>query len=241
MPGEKDDLQEPAMMQNLLQLLYGRRRCAVIFCLAVVVPIAVCLAAVAIWIAIVIIRTPSDETRIQVATGLIDCSVGNSDLPVGWEISSISPHYDIYDLHGPALGGVWIGMRPIVSQFHAVASHQLFLYRTHRTARFQFKRFPLGSRLSLYGSWQPLDLTEVTLSADEYRAACADHLPATGPGAGDKRCAVKARYGQFLIAFDTDVSSKAMSMEEMIRVLQAIDVHMLQCIESFSDQSWEEY
>ena len=29
-------------------------------------------------------------------------------------------------------------------------------------------------------------------------------------------------------------------MEEMIRVLQAIDVHMLQCIESFSDSSWEE-
>lgn len=131
-------------------------------------------------------------------------------------------------------------MRPVGSQFHAVASHQLFLYRTHRRAKVQFKRFPLGSRVSWYGSWQPLDLTEVALSADEHRVACADHLHAAGPDAGNKRCAVKAQYGRFLTAFDTNVSSKAMSMEEMIRVLQAIDVHMLQCIESFSDSSWEE-
>ncbi len=94
------------MIRNLLQLLYGRRRCAVIFCLAVAGPVAVGLVAVAIWIAIVIIRTSSDETRLQVAAGLIDCSVGKADLPVGWEISSISPHYDTYDLPGPALGGI---------------------------------------------------------------------------------------------------------------------------------------
>jgi len=234
-----DDLQVPAMMRNLSKLLHGRRRCAKIFCLAVVVPFTAGLVAVAIWIAIVIIRTPSDETRIQIAAGLIDCSMGKADLPVGWEISSISPHYDIYDLPGPALGGIWIGMRPIESQFHAVASHQLFLYGTHRRAKVQFARFPLGSRVSWYGSWQPLDLTEASLSADEYRAACANHLPATGPSPGNKRCAVKARYGRFITSLDTDISPRAMSMEEMIRVLQAIDVHMLQCIESFTGESWE--
>lgn len=75
------------MMRNLPKLLHGLRRCAKISCLAVAVLFTVGLIAVAIWIAIVLIRTPSDETRMKIAAGLIDCSMGKSDLPVGWEIS----------------------------------------------------------------------------------------------------------------------------------------------------------
>ena len=53
-------------------------------------------------------------------------------------------HYDIYDLPGPALGGIWIGMRPIESQIHASATHELFLYRTHRRAEVSLSAFHLA-------------------------------------------------------------------------------------------------
>ena len=240
MPSQTYHPREAALTSNLPKPLQRWLRITRLCGLAVVVLLATGLVVIAAWIAIIIIRTPSDETRLRVATGMIRCSVDNPDLPVEWEISSILPHYDISELPGPALGGIWIGMRPVESEYHAAASQELYLYRTPRRAEVQFERYPIGSITDRYRIWLPLDLTEIDLSADRYEAACAAYEPVADPSRLNKRCAFKARYGRFMTKFSTGVSSGEMSMAEVLGMVQTIDAHMLQCVDSLSDESWDD-
>lgn len=85
----------------------------------------------------------------------------------------------------------------------------------------------------------PLDLTQANLSANQYRAACSDFVSDIGHGRG-VGCEVYARYGRIVSAFRTNVSPSYMSMEDFIQVLQTIDRHMLQCVDTFADIEWEE-
>ena len=185
--------------------------------------------------------TPSNQTRMRVEPDMRACTLDASELPDGWR-KDAAVSYPPYQKFLPtgALGSISIPFSHNRSNDAMSASHKIQLYRTPYQAAYRYKLRRIGYTSRWHRTWQPLDLTQANLSADEYRAACSDFVPDVGPGRGDKSCEVKARYGRFISVFDASVSPRDMSEEEMIRSLQAIDKHMLQCVDSFADKGWEE-
>ncbi len=187
-------------------------------------------------------RAPSIQTRKQVEADMPKCSLNSSELPDGWYrlwADSFVPYEKV--LPGRALGGISTGFAHDNTNAARPASHSILFYRTNFHAAFAYRMHRLGIYNSrFYPTWEPLDLTQTNLSADEYHAACSEFMPDIGPGQGDYTCRSKARYGQFVSRFDTAVSSRDMSVEEMIQLVQALDKHMLACVDSYANKTWEE-
>ena len=186
-------------------------------------------------------EAPSNQTRMRVEPSLKACTLDASELPTGWRKGatvSFPPRFEYLPVG--ALGSILVGFSHTRTNAAMPASHKIRVYGTSYQAVYYYKLTRIGFISRWHRSWQPFDLRQASLSADEYRAACSDFVPDVGPGRGDKTCEVKARYGRILSVFRTGVSPRDMSEEEMIRVLQAIDRHMIQCVESFADKSWKE-
>ena len=187
-------------------------------------------------------EAPSLETRMQVNTDLRSCMLKESELPNGWSKGlpmSLPLKGPDYPVPSGMLGGVFTifsHQRPRTG----MASHELQLYERLDQAVYFYVVRRIGYISRWQRTWEPLDLSQANLSANQYRAKCSAFVPDTGPGRGDKLCEVKARYGRFVSVFSTRVSPWDMSMEEFIQVLQAIDRNMLQCVDSFADKEWEE-
>ena len=187
-------------------------------------------------------REPSTQTRMQVNADLRACTLDESELPNdGWRKKwpMAFPPYAKPVPNG-MLGGIFTPFSHQGSSAGTPAFHEIQFYdRTHR-AVYAYKIRRIGYTSRWHRTWEPLDLKEANLSANEYRAACSEFVPDSGPGRGDKLCEVKARYGRFVSIFGTYVSPWDMPVEEFMQVQQAIDDRMLQCAESFADKEWEE-
>ena len=188
-------------------------------------------------------EAPSPETRMQVNADLRSCTLNESDLPIGWSkgwSSSLPLEGPEHPLPRGVLGGIFAGFSHHRSSAFMPASHEVQFYNRTYRAVYKYKIRRIGFISRWQRTWVPLDLTQANLSADQYRAACSDFVPDTGPGRGDKICEAKARYGRFVSVFSSDVSPRDMSMEDFIQVLQTIDKKMLQCFDFFADRKWEE-
>ena len=200
-------------------------------CLVVAVLAATGLVVVILWLLVVVWQPPSVQTRIRVEADLPACSLNESDLPDGWKIRNVSS-YDSYQrvLPGRALGGIRAGFYPGGSQIFTHSGHGILLYRTAKEAESQFERQIVSYSSQFYKSWVEIDVSEAGLSADQYRLVCAEFVSDTRPGE-DKLCLAKARYDRFLSLLDAGVSPRKMSMAEVVQTLQAIDKHMLKCVD----------
>ena len=237
------------MRQIGLHLLSTWRRMARFHCLFVAVFLGLltaCLVA-ALWV-LLMTPTPSAQTRIRLEADMPACSLDASELPSG--LLSLGGHpYLPYGkvLPSRALAGIRMDFLRRGSNAAVSAFHDILLYRTTFQAAFAFDQVKFRRNSKWYPTWLPLDISQANLSADEYRAACADFVPdGRGPfapggglGRGDKTCQSKARYGRFLSLFNTFVLPREMSEEEMIQILKAIDKHMLTCVDSYADREWD--
>ena len=224
-------------------LTAGRRRpTAKSACLAFAVlcgVMTVCLAA-AIWNWSTW-EAPSNPTRMRVETEMKGCALDASELPTGWRkggTKAFPPRFEYLPVG--SLGSILTGFSHARTSAANPASHEMKLYVKPYQAAFYYKLRRIGYISRWHRTWQPYDLRQAGLSADEYRSKCSEFVPDVGPGRGDKLCETKARYGRTVSVFRTDVSPRGMSEEEMIGVLQAIDRHMLRCSELFADKEWEE-
>ena len=184
---------------------------------------------------------PSLETRKQVDADLRSCTLKESELPNGWskKLPMTLPPYGKPTPTG-MLGGIIFPFSHQGSSAGMPAFHELQFYeRTHR-AVYLYRLRRIGFLSRWYRTWLPLDPSQANLSANEYRVKCSEFVPDRGSGQGDRICEAKARYGRFISVFSTGVSPWDMSTEEYIQLLQAIDRHMLQCVDSFAGKKWEE-
>ena len=186
-------------------------------------------------------EAPSTQTRKRVEAEMRACSPAGSQLPDGWRKGATVAHPPHGKFPPPgALGSISIRFSHQSTNVSTLASHKIQLYQTKLQAAYNYRLTRIGYTSRWHRTWEPLDLKEANLSANEYRAACSEFVPDSGPGRGDKLCEVKARYGRFVSIFGTYVSPWDMPVEEFMQVQQAIDSRMLQCAESFADKEWEE-
>ena len=187
-------------------------------------------------------KEPSYETRLQINAELRACILDESELPRAEWSKNWPSAFPFYSDPLPVgmLGGLRTIYSPRASSRATSVWHEIQFYDRTRKAESAYKRRRLGFTSRWYRTWEPLDLTDANLSADESRAACSEFVPDSGPGRGDKRCEAKARHGRFISVFTVSVSPRDMTEQEMIGALQAIDRHMIQCVESFADKEWEE-
>ena len=188
-------------------------------------------------------EAPSAETRMQVNADLRSCTLNESDLPIGWSKGlpmSLPLKGSDYPVPSGMLGGILTPFSHKGSSAVMPAFHELQFYERPYRAVYYY----VGRRIGYISRWQrtwvPLDLTQANLAADEYRAKCADFVPDTGQGRGEKTCETKTRYGKFLSVFRAGLSPSAISVEEYIQLLQIIDRKMLQCVDLFADKKWKE-
>ena len=232
-------------MQNLKKDQVNSRslqfwRCnARLSCLVVAVLAATGLVVVILWLLVVVWQPPSVQTRIRVEADLPACSLNESDLPDGWKIHKVSS-YDSYQrvLPGRALGGIRVVFNPGGSQIFTNSHHGILLYRSAKEAESQFERKTVSYSSQFYKSWVEIDVSQAGLSADQSRLACAEFVSDTRPGES-KLCLAEARYDRFLSFFVARVSPRKMSMAEVVQTLQAIDIQMLKCVDSYADKAWE--
>jgi hypothetical protein len=169
----------------------------------------------------------SAQPQAQVEAALHACLLEISDLPDGWQVDYGGPQsYDLPGrvLPGRALGGVVISF--VQPGFGARAYHEILRYDTSKQASRQFER---ESRLPTSGivtPWETPDLAYTNESADSFQLACADY----GGISISRSCSSLAQYDRFLSRFDTWVSPAYMGEEDLVKVLTAIDRHMVQCV-----------
>ena len=178
-------------------------------------------------------REPSTETRMKVNAELRACTLNESELPNGWskDWPTAFPLY-VQPVPSGMLGGILIKFPHQGSSARFSAVHEIQFYDRTLRAMYAYRTQRGFSNSRWHATWKPLDLTQANLSADEFRAACGDFAPDVGAGREDKTCQVQARYGRFISVFTADISPRNMSEAEMVLFLQAIDRHMLQCVES---------
>ena len=186
---------------------------------------------------------PLLETRMKVEAALYACTLKESELPDEWSKGwSGSLPLEGRDFSGPSgmLGGIFAFFSHRKPMIGAAASHELHFYERFDQVVYFYVVRRIGYISRWQRTWVPLDLTQANLSADAYRAKCADFVPDIGQGRDEKTCETKARYGKFLSVFQADLSPSTISVEEYIQLLQIIDRKMLQCVDSFADRRWEE-
>ena len=185
-------------------------------------------------------RPPSEQVRNRVGIALQPCLLDLSELPGGWEIgegpraSSIleNPYID------PALGGQVIRFVHSGRDTSARAFQHLLLFRSRSQATHTFKNAPVYERYGMVVPWQESDISGTVLAADEFFLACAEVRSDSGVEYRD--CTSAARYDRFFTSFSSLISPEYMSEEEYVQVLQAINRRMLQCVDSFADNKWDE-
>lgn len=185
-------------------------------------------------------ENPSPELRGRVETHLYECSLEERDFPSGWQHMESST-YDITreGIPGNGLGGISAVFGPHNRQRGIPASHGVLAYRTPEKAADVFFRFRLFYDAGRLTPWVSPDVAEAGLSADSFRSGCA-YFRSYDADTSTKRCLFLAQYGRFLTTFGTWVSPKYMSEEEMVQVLGALDLRMLQCVDVFGAAVWEE-
>ncbi len=197
---------------------------------------------VAFW-AIQSWESPSKETRIRVESAMRACLPAESTatLPDGWRRGATYP-YPPYNKFTPpgAIGSISTIFSQQRSDGKDGAVHKLRFYGTTYQAIYNYKLSRIAFTSRWYPVLEPLDLTEVNLSADEYRAACSYFVPDQGPRRDDRACEVQTRHGRLTSELRTDVSPQGLSLEDMIRLLEALDEQMERCVESVVERRWEE-
>lgn len=186
---------------------------------------------------------PPLEARMKVEAALYACTLKEPDLPGGWRKGwSASLPLEGRDVPVPSglLGGIFASFSHRKPRSGTAASHELHFYEKTHQAIYVYKLRPIGYISRWQRTWVPLDLKQANLSADEYRAKCADFVPDVGQGRDENTCETKARYGKFLSVFQADLSPGTISVEEYIQLLQIIDRKMLQCVDAYTDKKWEE-
>ncbi len=173
-----------------------------------------------------------DEGRAQVEKVLRECLISASALPQGWEIAEGPMPYDLPDrtLPGCAMGGVTVVFNyPGVGEYGAKAYQNVFLYQNEQKAAKEFERrgpgiFHQGTLTPWEEPQYPLDL-----SADAWRAACAQIEGAPVSRSPITICKIWARYGVLLMKFSTWQSAPYMSLDDFARVAQRLDERMREC------------
>ncbi len=184
---------------------------------------------------------PSSQLRGRVESHLYTCSLAESDFPTRWRHIR-SGTYDITgSLPGNALGGIRAVFGPHGPVPGIPAGHGILAYRTPEKAATVFNRqfpgmFYDAERLT---PWVKPDMAQAALSADAFHIGCA-YYRSHDADLSRKRCHFLARYGRFLTTFKTRISPEYMSAEEMVQVLNALDEHMLQCVDAYGGAVWEE-
>ena len=186
-------------------------------------------------------QRPSPDLRRRVESQLYNCAIDAPDFPSGWRLIRRET-YDVTSrgIPGNGLGGIEAifnrkGFSGALYAFHAILA-----YSTPERAAIAIERSPRvfydASRLT---PWLEFDVTQIDLSADAFRAGCA-YLETDDADISRKHCHFLAQYGRFLTTFQTPVLPEYISEEEMVRVLQAVDEGMLQCVDAYADAVWEE-
>ena len=184
---------------------------------------------------------PSPELRRRVESQLYSCAIDAPDFPSGW-VHVRSETYDVTSrgIPGSGLGGVRAVFGRKGSSGALYAIHAILAYSTPERAAAVFEREPEvfydADRLT---PWLEFDLTQAGLSSDLYRAACS-YFDTNDADISRKRCHYLGQYGRFLTTLNTVVFAGYISEEEMVRVWQAIDKRMLQCVDTLGDAVWEE-
>ena len=173
-----------------------------------------------------------DEGRAQAERVLRECLISASALPQGWEIAGGPGPYDLPDrtLPGCAMGGVTVAFNyPGVGEYGAHAYQHIFLYQNEQKAVKEFER----REPEVFGQWALTPWEEprrpLNLSADAWRAACAQIDGAPVSRSPITVCGIWARYGALLTEFSTWQSSPYMSMDDFARVAQRLDERMREC------------
>ena len=184
---------------------------------------------------------PSSQLRGRVESHLYRCALEESDFPPGWRHIR-SETYDITSrgIPGNGLGGIDAVFGPYGPIPGVPAGNGILAYRTPERAAITFERFPdLFYDAERLTPWVKPDVAQADLSADAFRVGCA-YYRTSDADISRKRCHFLARYGRFLTTFRTWSSPEYMSEEEMVQVLQALDEHMLQCVDAYGGAVWEE-
>lgn len=187
-------------------------------------------------------RELATETRIKVNAELRACTLNDSDLPTGWK-RDWPTAFPLYSQPVPPgmLGGILTEFPHQGASARYSAAHELQFYDRTFRAIYAYRIRRVFSDLRWQDTWKPLDLTQVSLSANEYRASCGNFAPGAGASGEEKTCQAQSRYGRFVSVFSANISRRNMSETEFIFFLQAIDRHMLQCAESLVDKEWAEW
>lgn len=223
---------------------YRRRPSARCGCLSVFVLSGILTACViAYYLQGIMWEPPLLENRMKVEAALYACTLKESELPDEWS-KSWSASLPLEGRDAPVtsgmLGGIFASFAHRKPRTGTAASHELHFYERLDQGVYFYVVRRIGFISRWQRTWVPLDLTQANLSADEYRAKCADFVPDIGQGRDEKTCETKARYGKFLSVFQADLSPSTISEEEYLQLLQIIDRKMLQCVDSFADKRWEE-
>ena len=173
-----------------------------------------------------------DEGRAQAEKVLRECLISVSALPQGWEIAEGPMPYDLPDrtLPGCAMGGVTVAFNyPGVGEYGAHAYQDIFLYQNEQKAVKEFeRREPEVFDQGTLTPWEE-PRRSLALSADAWRAACAQIENIIEPKSPITVCVIWARYGALLTEFDTWQSAPYMSLDDFARVAQRLDQRMREC------------
>ena len=162
--------------------------------------------------------TPQDQTVPDRAFATMDLLIDLQDLPSGWQ--SFSPRKPVD--HLSTSDSAFIGFRADTDAVRQSASHRVYRYDSSTQAKLVFEELVVRG----YGE-VPLEWEYESPVADQYDFSCYDY-----EGREPPNCQWSGRYEEYLVVVNSWLIVDRMSLQDMERVIRAIDARMEQYIKS---------